>query len=649
MSNITKAERIEKIVKKMNEAEVAYYKGQPIMSDFDYDSLENELKTLAPQHPKLKKVGCIPDRLKASLVDREDHGMMGSLNKSVNFKELAKWVNDHPAKSYFWSPKIDGLALELVYRDHELKGAYTRGDGMTGEDVTKAVLKMDDIPHFVESNALWVIRGELYFSKKDFEDLNRHLRAMNEEPYKNPRNFAVGMIRAMRCSHELVPHLKLKFRMWKVVKGSKKIALTATTVAEQLKMASARTGIKAVPFKTLHLSQFNDYPEIFANYRKESEFPMDGITVGLNDLVDTISYGENQQGTPYWMTAYKFPPMRKSTVVKAIKWNVGRTGRLCPVVYFEPVLLDGSQVSSATGDNYNEIKRLRVDVGRTVFVEKGGDIIPQIVRTESEVESEQEAPAKCPVCEGKVEEFGRNLFCRNKYCPAQVANRLENFCKIFTMDGFGSSAIASISPMLKTLSALFTLEGVKLVSVMGHVKGRKLFGEIQNIKDHPQKLSKVLEALGMLGVGKETAKKIALAFKSPKELIECGSKEEIAILLGSVGFKGIAMRRLSELLWENIKELEQLSEVLHIVSDLKKSKNLIFDGKVFLITGTLTKPRKEFESLIESNGGRLASSVVSGLNYLILGDGGKEAKAEKARKIGAQVISEQDLIDMIER
>lgn len=646
MANIHKAERIEKLVSDLRKANKAYYLGDPIMTDEVYDAKFNLLKKLAPKHIYLKKIGERP-KDKELVVSRTD--AMGSLNKATNFTELRKWMSKYPliSRSYLVLPKYDGLSGELVYKGYSFHGAYTRGDGVTGEDITEAIKKCEDIPEFIEMEGMFVIRGEFYITKEDFRRLNEIAVQTGREPFKNPRNVAVGLINARQCCYPWAPSIKLRYIAWQLQRSPK-----GNFESESQDLEFIRENLKIPIAKRMYCNSADDDADLFerwTNVRRESHSPLDGMVISLNSHKLLSKAGKQSNGTPNGKIAYKFPPAQASTVVTKIEVNVGRTGKITPTIWFKPVILEGSTVQKSTGDNCMSILDKKYDVGSKVIVQKGGDIIPNIVgRCEGEKPKIYAGPDKCPTCGSKLEEFGRNMFCRNPLCPSQLQQRMLHFCKTLEIMGVGETLACKLSDKMTSLSDIFDFTVQQFTAVTGSRKvALKIHEEVEKASQR-QTLSLLLESLGIPSLGREKSRELAKCFKKLEDLLNVTSADILYnfwMLPGGMSNTTINCKIANEF-FVYFKEFQKLVKKFGVVT-VDKEKHGIFKGKSFMFTGTLSKPRKEFESLIECNAGTI-TGLCKSLNYLILGDGGKEAKANKAREYGAKVLTEKELLAMLE-
>lgn len=636
--NNTKAEKISGLVTLLKKADRAYHAGEDqIMSDYDYDMSKLRLRKLAPQHPYLATVGKPTKSTEGHTRDKA----MGSLNNVRNAEEILEWVEKHPHDSYIMSPKIDGLALDLVYRDHELVGGYTRGDGVTGEDVSSAVVNIPTIPKFLAQDGLWNVRGEVYVDFATFKKINELAIEAGEDEYTLPRAVASGLLKSGRACPEFAKDCFLRFRAWELVKGSIKV-MRLRTEEERLFCVKQRLEIPTVPVmivqrRLLTAECIENTLEKWAEMRKAWKFPTDGICLSCNN-VDYIERGRHSNGTPQGKTAYKFPPAVKVTTVLSIIPQVGRTGKITPVVWFKPVILEGSEVQKANLHNYNEAKRLKVSVGAIIAVEKACDIIPQVNRTMKESTTPLKIPELCPMCKNPLKVVGENLFCVNDFCESQICGRLKHFCKTLGMLGFGGQTINTLAPQLTKLSDLFTNGRVALVKAeQSQHMASKLYNEILEARE--QSFHKLLEAIGMKSVGEDIAKKIAKTFKTPEELAKYPTASQLRLMLQAEGVLTgpILTERVPVMLEKHMDEILDLAKVMHIKAPTHK-KGGCLTGKVFFVTGSVEVPRKTLKDMIEQAGGELSESLSSKVDYFIMGEGGKEHKRVKAITMSVPVI-----------
>lgn len=634
----TRKEIIRELVKELKKNDRAYYlKGTPLVPDSVYDEKKARLKELRPEHPYLLTVGCKPESGK--IIKRET--AMGSIENGRNLAEVLKWMDKYPHVNEFYvSPKIDALSGELVYSGNEFVGAYTRGDGETGTDITQVLAKMKDIPKFIVPSKLIVVRGEIYLSYADFKALNKALEEQGKEPYRLPRSAAAGLIKSGTAYPSFCPKAGLKFLAWEMHKGTPQ-AMLLDTEYKRVGWIKNNLEIATVPRQIIFRHEMTqELLDSWAQKRKELPYPIDGMVITLNN-VKAIEKAGKVGYTPKGKLAYKFPPTQKLTKVTDITVQVGRTGQICPVVWFTPIVLDGSRVEKANGHNFNEMKRVGIEIGAVILVEKAGDIIPDIVKTTVPGSVALDVPTVCPECKVPLIERGEHLWCENEYCPCRVMRRLVHFCKTLGMLGFGKERIEKLTPVIRSVWDVFTISKTVYQQYVQSVAiGNTLYAEVQKVKEGIE-FAKILDALGMDGIGTTMSKKIAEAFHTPQELLDCTSVQQIRLILQGAGvINGSTTSKLvPQELYKHRIEIYRLNKLTNIKKK-KVAHSSILAGMTVSITGTLPIPRNEMIGRIESNGGVFSDSLTKACTHFIVGEKPGKGKREKAEKLGITITDE---------
>lgn len=645
MSNIPKRERISRLARQIATYDKLYHgKGVSKISDSQYDALKMQLREIAPEHPRLHSIGFAPPS--ANSVKRDI--IMGSLNNAMNYAELAIFLDAYPSSKYLVTPKIDGLAVELVYQDYEFIGAYTRGDGMTGMDVTLAVRAIPCIPMHINLKGLWIIGGEAFIGWGAFRKTNVRLLEEGQKEYTLPRALAAGTLKL--TNEKEIRRRGLDFLAWELRKGNPKMMAQYTTESQRLRiLVRDALSIPIVPCALYNSIEETDI-QAWAVQRGHRDYPTDGMVISVNN-VEAIKKAGEVGGYPRAKIAYKFPPVQKWSKVTAITDQIGRTGKLTPVVWFEKIILDGSEVQKATGSNYIEMKRKGICLGARVLVQKAGDIIPEIVKAENGVQK-LVAPKVCPVCGCELIRktvlvnldgtFSKDLWCTNTQCPSQIDGRLKHFLKTLKVLGGGPDCVMKIGAHINSIAELYKLTKVGVCQALdSNAKGVKFYNELHAKKTTP--LNKFLQALGYQMLGKSASLKVAKIFGDVQHLLEDIRSADLRLIFDAAGYKNCTTReRIIADLISNFHEIEDLSKVLTVTPMSAPKKTCvhptILKGKVVCITGTFERTREELEALIEASGGEFTDSVTKRTTHLLVGEDPGKSKLKKAEQFGTPII-----------
>ncbi len=668
--NITKKEakkRIKKLRKLVQKYRYHYHVlDDPVVSDAVNDSVKHELQELEDKFPDLKTPDSPTQRVGGKALDKfekiEHETPMLSLRDALSFEELKEWEkrNERHLKrkinsKYFVELKMDGLAISLVYEDGVLKTGATRGDGQTGEDVTKNVKTIEAIPlklrgksnyYKKASSGRFEVRGEIYMPIKSFKKLNEKRMKEGKDAFANPRNAAAGSIRQL--DPKIAAGRNLSFVAYGVVTdvGQKKHH-EEHEIAKDL-------GFKISKKQKLcsNLKEVDKFKEKINKERSDLPFQIDGVVVTVDDNKLFTELGVVGKG-PRGMIAYKFSPEEATTKLKDIQLQVGRTGALTPVAHLEPVELAGSTVSRATLHNEDEIKRKDVKIGDTVVVRKAGDVIPEVVRPIKDLRPEDvqefEMPNKCPVCGGPVKkkEGEVDYYCKNEDCFVKRKRELEHFVSKpgLDIDGLGPKIIKQLMDegLVSSKSDIFEL-------VEGDLEPLKRFAQksaqnvIKSIESSKEvSLGRFIYALGIRHVGKETAYDLARKFKSLDKLKKA-SKEE----LEKVEDIGIVVAQSVE---EYFSDKDNLNEIKKLRNNGLKVKETQTAGKLkgksFLFTGSLDEfSRDKAQEKVRSLGGEVHETVTQDLDYLVVGDN-PGSKLDQAEKEDVEIIKEDKFLELI--
>jgi len=622
-------------------SDLYYNQNTPAVSDAEFDALVDELKALDPTNEVLQEAGVLP-----SYGRKVKHAsMMGSLEKSTTDEQVREWFEKYAALPYELgiSPKMDGLSLRMNYEDGKIVEAATRGDGETGQDVTDNVRVMSSIPNMIE-NFTGEVRGEVYMRKSVWERIGG---------FANPRNAASGSL--MAKDPQVTAERNLSFMAFDVITDEE----FATVADKSSYMRKTLVGMDVVAFEVVNIDEVKDKVTEWEMERPNLDYCIDGMVLELNVIEQQEDAGWTGK-RPKGKLAFKFPPEQKVAKVEKVDWQVGRTGRLTPVARIHPTYLDGSTISNVTLHNYGRVADLEIKLGCDVLIEKAGDIIPQVVRVtdSSDCPEAVKAPDSCPSCDHPTEmdeveviEGGKkvikniNLWCHNPVCPARLEGRLLHWLKSLEVLGIGSGIVHGlcVAGKVNDVPDLYSLEHGDIRMVTGGDRAaEKVMLAVLEKNEVP--LWQFLAGLGIDGLGRTTSKAVSKQFKSLEavrssveaelELIDgIGSIMADSIVKGLVSLSGTIDKLVSVL---DVQEVEEASGALV--------------GKTFCMTGSLPSgtKRNEMGKRIEAVGGEFKSSVGKGLNYLVIADpASTSSKAEKARKLGVELISEEQLEEMM--
>lgn len=619
---------IESIVERLVGARKEYYgSGNAIMTDEEYNSLEEMLKKLDPENPFFETIG----HPVSSAWEKADHSIfMGSLDKVHTEEDFIKWVSKFENDTEFCLQyKLDGLSLSLNYEEGDFIQGITRGDGVTGENIFPNVVLMKSFKNsealIVEENFSGSVRAEILLSKLNFEKIN--LTLLDDSKYSNPRNAAAGISR----------RLDGKF--------CKYLRFIAYDINEPLDEPNKIKRLEALGFPT-PTQVIGDYKKIIAAYeriksiRKKLPFDIDGVVVKVvsHEIQKAMGVIKNK---PKAQKAWKFEPPGAATIFHEEIWDVGRTGVVTPLALLEPVTIEGAIIRKATLHNIAEIIRLGIGRGDTVMIERRGDIIPKIVSVLKHEGHPIKAPTECPSCGLKLYNNGTQLKCLNDDCSRKILYRILNWIKVTEIDTFGQSLAEELfkTGKLCSIADIYQLK-VKDISDIerwGDKSADKIIENINKTK-HTEPV-KFLCALGIPSISEATSEELLHAFGSMEELME-KSVEEIVKLKG---FSDISATKVVTGLLKNKEEIKYL---LTIISLQAESSGGVLGGQSFCFTGAMEKPRSYYQAIVTQLGGSNKSSVVKDLSYLVCNEDKGSSKSVKAEKYGVKVISEKDFLEI---
>lgn len=669
-------DRINYLKNEINRHNYLYYvEENPSLSDFEYDEMFRELQKLESENPLLitpdsptQRVGSISTKFKT----HKHKYRLYSLDNSNNYDELIKWYERVTKEigrnvELVCELKIDGLAIALTYEDGIFTTGVTRGDGITGENITNNLKTIKAIPLKLypspqpspargEEAALNLeVRGEIYMPKSSFEKLNEENLKNSEKIFANPRNAASGSIRQLDSSITAKRDLSMFCYGAIFLGGNYKIRSHYESI-----MKLKELGFKVNPNIQVvkDIQGAIDYCEKWEIKRFELDYATDGVVIKVNNLDYQEELGYTSRA-PKWATAFKFPPEEINTKLLDIEINVGKTGAVTPVAILEPVQLAGSTVSRASLHNFDEIKRLDVRIGDTVLIKKAAEIIPKVIKVNIEARRinipEFAIPAQCPVCNTPLEirEGEVNLYCPNSlYCPAQIKAKIEYWVskEAMDIDFVGPSIIEQLfnKNMIKSAADLYELsqQDFMQLDLIQDKSAFNIYNSIQASKHRP--LARFLTALSIKHVGKETAQILASHFRTLEAVSEA-QVEELAQIEG-IGEK-IAQSIFEFFRNENsIKFLLQLKKLeVEPSSEIFEATSDVFAGKIFVLTGTLqSMKREEAGEKIRLLGGKTASSVSKNTSFVVAGESAG-SKLVKAQNLGVIILSEDEFLNMVNK
>ena len=622
---ISRAEELRKELKRHND--LYYNQDNPEIDDFTYDKMMRELEDIEAEFPELitpdsptQKVGGNAGE-KFSPVTHEVK--MESLHDSFSFDELRDFDRkvretvDNP--SYVVEPKIDGLSVSVEYTNGVLSRASTRGDGITGEDVTDNILTIKSLPHRLKDAPSYLeVRGEVYMSFESFFELTKRQEENEEKTFKNPRNAAAGSLR--QKDSRITAQRKLDILVFNIQRIEGK---------ELVSHKESLDYLKSLGIPTAFYNRYDNIDDVISEIerigdtRGENPFAIDGAVVKVDSLEMRSELGSTAK-FPRWAEAYKYPPEEKETKLLSVEINVGRTGVLTPVGNFEPVLLAGTTVSRATLHNLDFIREKDIRVGDTVIIRKAGEIIPEVLSVSKRGENTEEFtfPTLCPSCSSPVsrEEGEAAIRCTNTDCPAQLMRHLIHFVSRDAMDieGLGPAVLEQLvnAELVKSPADLYrlTFDDILSLDKKKEKSAENLLKALEKSKNN--ELYRLIFALGINHIGLKAAQLLCQTFETIDDIMNA-SADEISLIDGYGKIMGEAVEQYFSL--DSNRELISELKALGLkMTPSEQKKSGIFDGKTFVLTGTLpTMSRKEASALIEENGGKTSSSVSKKTDYVL--------------------------------
>ena len=664
MNKTEAKKRIEELRKETAYHAKKYYDDDnPEISDFEYDMLMVELRNLEAKYPDLISKESLTQKVGGTVkegFEKVTHEVpLQSLQDIFNFDDL--YAFDERMKEqankfskelkYVVETKIDGLSAALEYKKGKFVRGATRGNGLVGEDVTKNMLTIKHIPKELKEPIDITVRGEVFIGTNEFEKLNEE-RALEEQPlFANARNAAAGSLRQL--DNKITEKRPLDIFIFNVQKSED---IKFTSHYESL-LYMEKLGFNVNPVKILcnNIEEVIEAINKIGEQRKDLYFGIDGAVIKVDDLELREKIGSNYK-VPKWAIAYKYPPEKKETVVKDIVCQVGRTGAITPLAILKPVVVAGSTISKTTLHNEDFIKEKDLKIGDHVYIQKAGDVIPEVVevikekRTGKEIDFEM--PKTCPVCGAEVVRLDGEAVnrCIGIECPAKILRNITHFVsrEAMNIDGLGESIIEQLieKGLINNIADIYylTYEDISSLKKDGEKFTKNLLNSIENSKNND--LDRVICSLGIKNVGAKLAKILAKEFKNIDDLMNAS-----VIRLNSINDVG-------EITANNIYEFFKQEQTIDLINRLKnagvnmeylqqESDDERFFGKTFVLTGSLSNyTRDEASKIIEDFGGKTSSSVSKKTTYLLAGEDAG-SKLTKAEQLGVTIITEREFEDMI--
>lgn len=654
-------QRIEFLKNEINKSNYKYYvEENPYLSDIEYDEMFAELKKLEEQYPLLKtpdsptqRVGSISEKF----FSHKHKYRLYSLDNTYNAEELTIWY-EKICKEYeqelelVCELKIDGLAIALTYEQGLFTLGVTRGDGVTGENITQNLKTVKAIPLKLFEPKTLEVRGEIYMPKSSFDKLNEDALEKGEKVFANPRNAASGSLRQLDSTITAKRDLSMFTYTGIFEDDADKQIKTHYDGMMKLK----ELGFKINPNIRLvkNIKEAIEYCNEWETKRFDLDYATDGVVIKINNIAIQKDLGYTARA-PKWATAFKFPPEEVTTKLREIELNTGKTGIITPVAVLDPVALGGSIVSRASLHNFDEIKRLDIRIGDTVLIKKAAEIIPKVIKVmdtpEHETLPEYQLPNKCPACDAPLaEKEGEvGLYCSNPNCAQIVCAKIEYWAskEAMDIDKVGPAVIQQLYDKKFISNAVdlykLTMQDFMQLDSVKEKSASNIYNSIQESKNRP--LNRLLTAMGIRHVGKETAEILAGEFPS-LDLLISAPLEELAKIegIGDIIAKSIFDFFHDE---ENLKMIEELKEIGINPQAKAKPKSDKLSGKTFVLTGTLQNmTRDEASAIIKSHGGKTSSSVSKKTSYVLAGENAG-SKLDKALDLGVIILTEDDFLEMI--
>ena len=658
-------ERIETLRKQTEYYAKKYYDDdKPEISDFEYDMLMVELRNLEKEYPEFKSEDSLTEKIGGHVkegFEKVTHEVpLQSLQDVFSIEEVYDYINKTNEKAeennienrkYVVETKIDGLSAALEYKQGKFVRGATRGNGLVGEEVTQNLKTIKTIPMELNEKIDITVRGEVFISKKDFVKMNKEREEKDKELFANARNAAAGSLRQL--DSRITAKRPLDIYIFNVQKIEGKEFNSHFEELEYLEKLGFNVNPVRIPCR-----DEKEVEEAIKKIGKEREkltFDIDGAVVKVDDLKFREILGTTAK-TPRWAVAYKYPPERKETKLKDIICQVGRTGVITPMAILEPVKVAGSTISKTTLHNEDFIKEKDLKIGDTVVIQKAGDVIPEIVEVKKNKrtgeEKEFEMPKVCPVCgaEAVREEGEAAVRCTGIECPAKLYRNLVHFAsrEAMNVDGLGEAIIKQLldKGLISNMADIYTLklEDIASLKKNGTKFAQNLIDSINRSKQND--LYRLITAFGIRHVGTKASKLLAKRYKTMDRLMNVTS-EELALVedIGPIVAESIREFFLQDQTIDLIKRLKEAGVNMKYLEE--EGEDNRFEGKTFVLTGTLEKyTRGEASNIIEKFGGKTSSSVSKKTDYVLAGEEAG-SKLTKAQNLGVRILSEEEFEEMI--
>ena len=660
-------EKIEELRRELREHNHNYYVlDNPTISDYDFDMKLKELQHLESKHPEFYDATSPTLRVGGAITKSfntivHEHRMY-SLDNSYSKEDLEDWekriqrILGDAEVEFTCELKYDGASISLTYENGRLVKAVTRGDGFQGDEVTTNIMTIRSVPLQLGEDypPKFDIRGEIILPLAGFSKMNEERIAAGEDPYMNPRNTASGSLKLQDSA--AVAQRPLDCLLYGIVGPN-----TGITSQYQMLEKARRWGFKVPTIAQLckttdEVMAFIDHWNV---HRHDLPYETDGVVIKVNSIQHQDELGYTAK-SPRWAMAYKFKAEQVSTVLNEITYQVGRTGAITPVANLEPVLLAGTTVKRASLHNADQIEKLDIREGDTVFVEKGGEIIPKIIGVDFSKRGVDSQPTQyithCPECgtdlvrtEGDVKHY-----CTNFYgCPTQITGRIQHFIsrKAMDIEGLGGETVELLfkEGLISNYADLYILtkEQIMPLERMAEKSAENLVNGVAESVIIP--FERVLFALGIRFVGETVAKKLAKAYKNIDALKSATAEELMAVdEIGERIAQSVVEFFKNERNLENMGRLKSYGLQFELSADKLLNQTEILKGKTFVVSGVFeTVSRDELKKLIEDNSGKVGSSISSKTSFLVAGDKMGPSKRTKAESLGVPIISEQDFLDLV--
>lgn len=658
--------RIGKLRKEIARLREEYHvHNNPSVTDDVYDSLTRELKDLLAKYPEFSDPNAPENRVAGKPLEKfvkvKHKNRMLSLNDVFGGEELLDWEKrtkkllSGNTFAYFCEVKFDGLAVSLIYENGKLAVGATRGDGFVGEDITQNIKTIHSIPLQLKSPypKYLEVRGEVLMSKKTLETLNKKNEREGKVLFANTRNAAAGSMRQL--DPKLAAERNLDFFAYDIAEMSEDNLETHSEKHELLKKLGFMVDTHDAVCK--NLEDVTEFINKFEKIRPNFPYGTDGVVVSVDSLQLQELLGVVGKA-PRYMAAYKYPAERATTIVKDVKVNVGRTGVLTPLAFFEPTQVAGSLVSKATLHNMDQIERLGLRIGDTVVIEKAGDVIPKVVEVLANMRTGKEKkikmPTECPVCEGEVKKKDTGsrdasvaYYCANPKCPAKNERYLEHFVSVFEIYELGPKILRRFKDegLISDAADIFTLtkEDIAPLERFGEKSAENIVNEVKNKRKIS--LGRFLWALGILHVGEETGRDLAEHFGTIEKLMKA-SHEEINEIenIGPAVSKSVYEFFNDK---SNLHFIQKLKENGVVVEKVAKRQGGKFTGMTFVLTGTLSSMSRDIaKEKILAMGGKVSGSVSKNTSYVVAGEEAG-SKLTNAEKLGVKILDEDTFLSLI--